>query len=251
MKGTFFARPLEFKLEIQGEKWFQGETIKTKLLIHNHDQECAKLHNFGLILAHGDSKKVKAKSPDAFKLISSKVMEEIIIPPIGSVELAHDFALDSNCTITEGNSSLYILCSKTEELMNGQHLQLSILPQKCISSFLEIFENFYRFKSKSMKNKKNLLEIKMQAPASKEYAAIEQLILNFKLLDQKMELEFLFKVKKLSYQTEGVAAESLELPFSLSLAKTEYESFGGAPNQTVILKKLEEVLSEVKKKTLY
>lgn len=251
MKGIFFAKPLEFKLEIEGEKWFQGENIKTQLLIQNHQGEQIGLKNFGLILAQGDNKKVKSKTAGAFKIISSSLSAEIQIPANGSTGLSHTFTLDSNCAISEGNTSLYMLCGSTDDLGSAQHLQLTIIPQKCISAFLEIFENFYRFKSKSMKNKKNILEVKMQAPASKEYAAIEQLLLNIKVVEQSMNIEFLFKVKKLSYLAEGVAATNQELPFSLNLTRQEYESFAGAPNQAVILKKLEEILSEVKKKTLY
>jgi len=66
MKGTFFNKSLEFKLNVNGESWFQGDTISGTLWVKNHSNLEIKLSELSVFIAYGSTKKVQAKDKNAF-----------------------------------------------------------------------------------------------------------------------------------------------------------------------------------------
>ena len=46
MKGTFFQRPVEYNLWIDGESWRQGDTVSGELTVRNH--RCRIMAKLGL-----------------------------------------------------------------------------------------------------------------------------------------------------------------------------------------------------------
>ena len=157
MKGTFFQRPLEYKLDIEGESWEQGSTIKASLIINNHSSEEVDLSNIGAHLCLATTKKLKAKDDTAFTFLETIPMTQAFVKANSSVDLNFLFSLPTDCAITENTLSLYILCGNKNKPFDGGILQLNIVPTSTITSFIEVFENFFKFKFKALKNKNAML----------------------------------------------------------------------------------------------
>ena len=49
MKGTFFNKPLEYKIEIDGESWTQGSKVTGNIIIVNHSKRPVALNKNGCI----------------------------------------------------------------------------------------------------------------------------------------------------------------------------------------------------------
>ena len=68
MRGMFFQQPLEFRLEVEGDQWCQGDAVVCKLSIKNRGQSAKELNPLFLHLACGTLKRLskKAMMPSLF-----------------------------------------------------------------------------------------------------------------------------------------------------------------------------------------
>lgn len=252
MRGTFFVQGVEITLNVEGERWHQGASLKTSATLKAHN-EGVDLAGWSLCLVQADQRKVKKKDPKAFELI-----EEVSLSSVdssGQGPLEHTFSLTNDCLISDGTWTLALLIGPNplENPYQASFLNLTVEPWKPVSSILELFENFQRFKLKSLKNKKgkkNHLEAKMIAPGSKELGAVEGLDLLIERLDNGLGLNFGFKVKKLAYGAEGVKAKAEKISLKKELSGKDLLSFGDSLNQDQILKTFNEVIEEVKTKSM-
>jgi hypothetical protein len=243
MKGTFFQRPLEYKIDLEGESWFQGDTLKGTLNISNHGTDEIDLSETGCHLCFVDIKKMKAKNEKAFTFLDSKLIEN-------DSNLDFEFKLGEACQITETGSSLYILCGNKEKPFEGGLLQLQISPTKIIQNFIETFENFFRFKFKTLKNKKGFIEAKVVAPTAKEWSKLQGLTLKMRLVDSNLELDYQFKIKSVSFDTGAMETKDSKLSIASNLSAKQHSSFGGSANQEGMMSAITEVLDQVKLKPM-
>lgn len=252
MKGTFFNKPLEFSLNVDGESWKQGEHISGNLIIKNHGPSEVGLAEFGVSLAYGDSKKVKAKNDSAFQTINNSLFDTNSKISSGEESnLVWKFHLDSNCAITEKKGSMYVICGAEKTASGVGQLQLQITPQETLTNFLEIFKLFFNFKIHSMKNKKGALEVKLMAPQSKELSAVEHLLLLMKMDGDDLILTYNFKVKKLSYAETVVSVKSQNIDFSQTLKPEQYKMFGDSPNHDGMKSAISEIIDQVRRKVTF
>lgn len=249
MRGTFFVQGVEIVLNVEGEKWHQGESLKTTVTLKAHN-DAVDLKGWSLCLVQADQRKVKKKDPKAFEIIEEVSLEGA--DKTGATGLDHSFSLKNDCLISDGTWTLALLIGPNpmENPYQASFLNLTVAPWAPVSSLLELFENFQRFKLKSLKNKKNKLEAKMIAPGSKELGAVEGLDLLFERLDNGLALNFSFKVKKLAYGAEGVKAKAEKVTLKKELSGKDLLSFGDSLNQDHILKTFNEVIEEVKTKSM-
>jgi len=252
MKGTFFQQPLEFSLDIQGESWMQGQIVKGNLIIRNHGSEEVDLSNYGVTFAHTDAKKLKAKNEKAFSN-----SEQFPFPsgtklsPSSEQSLEWEFKLSSDCPITEKSSSPFIYCGNQDELFEGGHLELQVEPIEILSKYIEIFENFFRFKRKTLKNKKGFIDIAYTCPGGKDMGQIDKLNQQLRISDGKLEINWLFKLNKLGYDEGRVVEEKVEKKFEQILEPKQYTIYGDSPNQDGIIASINEILDQAKKKDIF
>ncbi|MCO4793751.1 MAG: hypothetical protein KC493_08570 [Bacteriovoracaceae bacterium] len=252
MKGTFFQKPLEYSIEIFGESWNQGDNVKGHLIVKNHGPEELPLNKSGVTLSLTDAKKFKAKNAAGVSVLTTEAFDEAKTVPAGGQEkLDFEFNLASDCPITEKSSSLYINCGELSDPFSGGNLQLTIKPIATISNYLEVFENFFKFKVKTIKNKKGFIDIKMAAPDSKDFGSIEQLNLNISVQDTNLSIKYLFKIKKLAYEAGNVSAKSEKKEIEQTIGKRQHTAFGDSPNQDGIMKAISEVLDQIKSKAQF
>jgi len=250
MRGNFKQESLEYVLNIQGESWKQGDFLAGNLIIKNNGNKEIKVSEPTVLLAYGDNRKIKAKKAKAFQTIAEQSFTYDKNLAVGEeCRFSWRFHLDTNCSITDNAGSLYVLCG------TDMHLQLNVETVGILAFFLEIFENFFRFKVKALKNKQGFIEAKMSSPNSKDMGAIEQLKMLMRINNEdgqdNLQFKYKFKVNKLAYQHGNVSAIKVELDLEQNLTPKQYTMFGGVPDQDLIIKAINEIMDEVKKKTKF
>ncbi len=243
MKGTFFKKPLELNITIDGESWSQGETVSGTFKALDHTDQKSDLSFLGCHLCFCASKKFKAKDEKAIT-----VLESIALPSKAS-EMEFNFNLSDNCPITDTSGSLYIIYGDIKTPFDAGFLQINITPIKPILYFVKTFEQFFRFQLKAFKNKKGFIEAAAKAPDSKEWASIQKMIIQFKMDGADLNILFYVNLKKLDFSNSHHKTKDEKREINKVLTQSQYELYGIA-NQEGIKKVIEEVLNEIKIKPI-
>lgn len=242
MKSTYFRKPLEFSIEVVGEKWSQGDKVTGTVSIKNHSDESIDLSDFGIFLCNGDLKKVQKSDPKGLEVMGESIFS--------TDEHSFEFVLDENCPTTQKSSGPYIVCAQKNELLSGNLLALQVGPSAMIANILEVLENFMRFKVKSLKPKKGLLEATIILPATKEYTSITSYKIQIKNLNNSLVLDNHFKIKKVSFEGGVTSTKDETKKICLELKPSEYLIYGSSLNQDFIVQKMNEVIDQVKLKPI-
>jgi hypothetical protein len=241
MRGTFLDNSVTFQVEIEGESWRQGEQVSVNWSIEGD----LATPDMGLALALIDLRKVKKDDPKGIQLL-----EEI---PFNSEkkEYRQTFNLADNASIADGTWTYSIVCGNLSSPLTLKRLDLKTLPWTTIEETIKLIENFKRFKMKSIKNKKGLLDAKFTVPTSKEYGAVEGLNILFarEAETNSMLMNFHFKTKKLTYSGAGVETTKDTIKIERLIPKSDYLIFGDSLNQEKLLNIFDEVFSEVSQRT--
>lgn len=253
MRATLFKEGLEFKLEINGERWIQGQKVEGELVLNNLGKNTLSLKKLSVRLAWGDFKKIKARSDLAFQILDTSSLEENLELSAGqSKNWKWSFTLNDDCPISEKNGSLFILYGDELNSSLGGDLQLTIEPKVLYRDIIKLMENFMRFKLKDITSKKGQVLAKFQPPQSKEFAALDSLLLGFNLEKQELNLNYEFKVKKLN-----LSATNTDLKMAKDISKLEQKwdprryLIGQSIDQDFALKQIEAALTSVKTKSMF
>lgn len=243
MKAQFFNKPLNYSLNVDGDIWEQGSEVTGDLTIENTSSEPIDFKNLGCHLCYCQSKKIKAKDPKGVQLIESKLM------PDDTLKTSFIFTLDKNCPITDSAGSLQILTGDISDSISCGMMELKIVPIKTITNFIEVFELFFRFKFKNLKNKKEYIETSLTPPATKEWAKIQKMILQMKMDEETLIVSCLVNIKSLSFDNSSSKTKDERKEILLVIPKEEYE-FHGSVNQEGIKKHITRMLEQIKLKPI-
>lgn len=248
MKGAFFQKPLEWQIDVTGESWSQGETIKGELRVKNLGDSPVNLDKAGVRLSYAEIKKVHARDEKAWKLEAEVLFAAgTSLAPQESKTLAIQFTLPTNCPVTDKKASYYVTYGLSALESN---LQVHVGPRKLFTEITKLMETFQRFKPKDIKASKGAVEFKMLPPTSREYAHVEALHLEQSLEGDQLKLDFTFKVKTLDTNSVTTKVAKDEKHLQRVLTPREYSLGRDMINQDGILKALEEILGQVKMKGL-
>lgn len=246
MKGAAFLKPIEWQIDIEGESWAQGSTIKGVLRAKNTSSESTPLLG-GLQLAVAEMKKVHARDEKAFKTEAEFKWSETTLAPGAEAQLPFAFTLPENCAVTDKKASFYAVYGPTFKEAN---LQLNIVPRKLFLEITRLMETFQRFKAKDIKSGKGAVEFKLIPPTSRDFAHAEALHLSLSLTGDQLQMEFLFKVKTLDTQSVTTKVAKDEKLITKLLAPREYLLGRDMLNQDGVLRAIDEVLNSVRMKGL-
>ncbi len=253
MKGNFNQSDLFWEIETKGEQWEQGSLVAGTLSVTNLGSKTAKISAGSVHLATADFKKVFAGSASAFT-INQKVEfpANLNLKSNQKESLPFEFRLDINAAISDKKSSYYLTYGNVGE---QKHLQVMVTPKNIFLKVVELLENFYRFKCVETKAIKNGVEFKFKAPVSKELASVTGLSLMQKLDENSLCLDFTFDINKIdllmSANASKPATKKEIKEFSLKLAPKEYLYTKDILNQEFLLKKIEEIIAQVKIKGFF
>jgi hypothetical protein len=241
MKGTFQVNGHKISIELNGEAWTSDQTIKGSVSLEGSGQPN---HDIQMAFHKIDLKKLKKKDPKAFTLV-----KEFSIPPAPSQTplLLCPKEEGADHAIQDGSYSLALTIATENDLLNCKQLQLPIKPRNTIVDFLKIFETFKRCSIKSIKNKKESIEVKVVTPQTGELAQIDSLALLFAFDGDLLKLTYQFQLKKLNVGAAGIETIKEKFSFSQKLEPQAYLSYGQI-DQDKCLKHIDEALLSWKEK---
>jgi hypothetical protein len=222
MKATFFQKPLEFNLVIEGESWRQGDAVSGSLLVKNHGSDELDASEIRVVLAQGAITKVRKKDSGAFTAISAQSMDAQKVLPGKQASFSWKFETERNCAVTEKSSSLFVLYGKGESLDSLGQIQLVIHPYFVIEEYLKSLQTQFHFVLKSLKSNKGWLDCKMAPPSSRNFASVEQLLLSFHFESDTLMVHYRFDVKKLEALAATTTLSKQTREFEQSINSTQY-----------------------------
>lgn len=244
MRGVFFSKGLEYRLEVQGDEWTQGDSLSCGLSIKNRNLSRVSVSGLLLCLSLGDLKKVKAKAIDAFEPVSkAEFLSPLDLEPDEQKSFPWSFELGKNCPITDKSESLFLICGLEAEPA-GQ-LQVNVLPHPHIEAVLSLFESFFSFVLKGQKSKKGWVEAKLKPPSGKTYPTLDHLLLLLQFDGEDMLLKFRFSVKKLETDMTSLDIKKGTKELEQRLSPNEYLLPGGFVNNDALEAGIEKALSVV------
>lgn len=247
MKAINILKPLELSIETKEENWNQGATLHGIVKIKNLEAAAFELTDHQVALGYADIKKVHAKAQGCFKISEKIAIPNTTLSANGLFEFPFEFKLDSNIPVSDKKSSFHLLYGKAETPF---HLQMSVLPQPLFLEIIKLFDTFFRFKVKEFKGTPKGIEYHFIPPASKDYAFVESLTLALTMKELDLNLDFTFNLKK--FDLTGVTNKITKEVKTISKTFTPKEYLMGKYlDQDKLLKALELILSEVKRKELF
>lgn len=249
MRGVFFKQSLEYRLEITGDEWHQGDTVCGTLVIINHGTTSVPLSGTYIQLCQGTTKKVQAKAEDAFQTITAaEVSLPIEVLGEGQVSVSWSFALDRNCLITDKTQSLYVICGKNDLLGMVGNLQINVLPHLHIEAALMLLENSFSFVLKGSKSTKGWVEAKLKPPTGISFPTLEQLLILLRFEDDTLHVKYRFKLKVLAATSTTLDVKKGQREIEQQIPCRDYLFSGGLINHDPLEKHLEEALAVVRGK---
>jgi len=247
MRGSFFAKPLEIIIEINGERWKQGEAVHGRLTLRNRGSAPFSATGFDVQLCRAQLSAVKKKSETAFKpLQKHQVSGEITAG--GELSREFHFELGLNAPVTDTVSSAFITCGPGA-------LQLQIEPSLVIQEFTSTLQAQHHFGFKGYKQSKSGVEAKFSAPDGQRFSALEDLILTVKFVEESghpdLEVEYDFQVKQVGAGALPTKVSTTSRKVEQVLTSVDYLTTSGRVNFDVIQKYVAEAVSTVESKILF
>ncbi len=247
MRGSFFAKPLEIIIEIDGERWKQGEVVRGRLTLRNRGATPHAAAGVDVQLCRAQLSAVKKKSETAFKpLMKHEISGEIT--PGGELSREFQFELGLNAPITDSVSSAFVTCGPGS-------LQLQIQPSPVIQEFTSTLQAQHHFGFKSYKQSKSGVEAKFSAPDGQRFSALEGLVLTLRFTEESgnpdLQVDYDFEVKQVGAGALPTKVSTTSRKVEQVLGSVDYLTPSGRVNFDSIQKFVAEAVSTVESKILF
>lgn len=251
MKGTIFLKPLEYTIFADGERWRQGDLISGFLKIKNHSIDSVELPLLIISLAVGNFKKIKSKDKKAWESLAEITLaENFAMGASEEKEFTWRFQLPEDCPITDKSGSVYLTFFNHHDSGPTGQLELVMDPKLVIAQFLEIFQNFLRFKVVQSKFSKGMVEIKLTPPSSKEMNHVESLVLRMKEINKILELDYTFNLHAFEMVAGNLMAQKKIKQVNQKFTAKEYTIYGDSLDHEFIKNSISSVIKEATPKFL-
>ena len=252
MRSVFFQRPLEYKIEIDGELWNQGDAVSGSILIRNMSSETISLSRARLLLAFGLKKAIKENTEDAWNVLESRSFLEGLSMESGQEHrFEWSFQLPTDCPITDKQGGLYVLFGGEETLTDGGKLNLTVELHPIIQNYLQTFTTQFRFLEKYHKNKSDWTEVKLLPPESREFPNLEQVICFIRIHEEQLQIRYRCKVKGLGRSGESMKVTKKFREIEQSISPDLYLQPGGFPNRSCFREHINEALDITRPEVMF
>jgi hypothetical protein len=249
MRGIFFQKPLEFRLEVQGDTFSQGDQISAVLTVKSHASEVAVLNSLSMLLALGNTKKVKAKKDEgAFEVVQSAELERgIELAPGQEIAIPGRFSLERNAVVTDKSQSLYFLYGDSPELSALGNLPLTCTPHPQVLAIFDTFTSVYGFIDKGQFSKDGWTCAKYKAPDTRRLSLVEELVVCCRFEEgAELHVRYDFKVKRFDTESEvKVNVKRGKANVLQQWKETEYLFGSGFLQQQFVEQQIDEALQSV------
>ncbi len=244
MKGVFFQKESEWRLEAPGIEWQQGGVLSGSLEVVNKGREpvAAKV-----ILALANLKKVKQKEAKAFEVLAEANLTDQNVAPGSAKTFNWTFELGKNIAISDKAQSLYLLCGEGALEEMGQ-LPVTVRPHPHLQVLYGLLETTFRFVLKGQKSSKGWVEAKLKPSTAKRFTSLDQLVLYSRFEDETLVLKYVFHLRQLSATASSLGVSKEKFEFEQRLEERTYLFPGGIVNHQPLEAAMEEAFAAVKER---
>lgn len=194
MKGIFVHDGCEYSVEVKGDTFIPGDVVSVELSVtcRTSPREAPPLT---LELVQGDLKKVKAKDPEAWRLVEAYPVELHGSLAAGeSRTTSLEISLSKNSPITESTKSPYILLREGGVL---GHLLLKINLHPYLNGIIRTLESTHQFVQKAPKWANDRVQLKFAPSSSRRFSFVTELVVSIGFEGDDLDVLYKFSMKKL------------------------------------------------------
>ncbi|MEE8395792.1 MAG: hypothetical protein V3S29_07030 [bacterium] len=245
MKGFFFSKPLEYRLETAAETLVQGEDFQGTLSVANRGGETLGRLALQLGLAYGNFKKIKANEADAYQPVLSQQVGKKFSLQAGAEHRAEwAIALPPDCPITSTEGALFLIYGGNLEQPGAwSKIDLRVGLATVLETFVTTMENHFAFAATTRKHDGGYTEVRFKPPTS--YPTMEEMGVRMRLREKEgMELRFQCRLRKFDRNQPG-AVTTAAAEWERSYPQKDYELYNGQPNRELYKTAIAEALAEI------
>jgi sporulation-control protein spo0M len=202
----YFAKPLEYRVEIPRDTFVQGEPLRGTVSVTNRDTQPHKNLSLQVGLAFGVYKELKAEGASTLQVLQRLTLAEGFALKPGQERQADwelPLALDAPIQSKEGGPFLLYGGDLDTPERRGQ-IDLPVQLAPSLAAFLTTLENHFAFELRGSRVVDGLLEARYKPPAS--YPTLDELTVEVRLEPKGINVEFLGRGKGLKRGEEGGVA---------------------------------------------
>jgi hypothetical protein len=246
MRGIYIQKPLEFRVEVPGDRIAQGSPVTCTLSVKNHGETPFSCHDLVLRLALADLKKIKSKAPDARAMLGEAQLERgATIAPGESVSFSWEFLGDKNFPISDKSQSPYLIFGNaTEGAALGQQ-PISVVMHPHYRALFDTFETVFSFINKGESWKDGRTSVKYKAPDIRKLSLVDEMAVSVRFVDDSLEVFYSFKVKKFEAGAQSLNVKRGKAEVTQVWPPSQYLFGDGFIRQEFVDRSIEEALSTV------
>jgi sporulation-control protein spo0M len=244
MKGLYFAKPIEYRLETEADQLVQGERIQGSMAAINRGANEEKKLRMEVGLAYGDFKKIKDSEPGALVLIERKSLgKQFSLKPGDDSSAEWELKLPPDCPVTSKDGSLFLLYGgNVEDSAARSKIDLQVKLAPVLEKFITSIENHFAFAAKSRGHENGFTEVKFKPPSS--YPTLDELRVLMRLdAKETMELEFYCRTRGFD-RSPGKGLKSKVVKIEQKYSRKEYLLHNSQPNRELFKAAMEAVLAK-------
>jgi hypothetical protein len=239
----FFAKPLEYRVEIPGERFVQGQAIAGTLTAVNRDSDPRGGLSLEVGLAFGVFKELKKSGAAALAILERQTLAEgVELEPGDEKTLPWRFALALDAPVKTSESGPFLLYGGRLEV-GGERGQIDLPVELAppLETFITTLENLFAFEARGRRFAEGFLEVRFKPPAS--YPTLEEMVVAMRLDDHDAHLRFRGRLKALR-RGEGGGVGIRKTALDRTVPRAEFLLNNEQPNRAVFKNLLAEVLAE-------
>jgi len=244
MRGLYFAKPLESRLEVPRDSFVQGEPLQGSLSVTNRDTEARAKLTLQIGLAYGIYKDIKSEGTRALQLLERMTLAENFALKPGEekrCEWNMPLALVGPIQSKEGSPFLLYGGELDTRDARGQ-IDLPVQLAAPFSAFLTTLENHFAFELRGNRCSDGVLEGRFKPPAS--YPTLEELTVLISLDAKAVKVEFQGRSRGLKRGEEsGLTIKKRSA--KKSLPRDQFLPKNGLPNRALYRTLADEMLPEI------
>lgn len=245
MKGVYIHNQLEYRLEVAGEDFCQGDRLACSLAVKNHG---AGPHSPGMLrlsLMDADLKKLKERKEGALTQVSCAEL-----PACGELAAGEQrrfdwsFELDRNCPISDKSRSLCFVYGSDDSVSALGQQPFVVLAHCHIQKVVSFFESPFQFVCRGQKSAHGEVQVKLKPPSERRLSLLDELLLGFRFDNDALVLNYHFRVKAFDTTATSVNVRKARSEVSQRFEPRDY-LLGEYLNHDYIERRIQEALAVV------
>ncbi len=244
MRGLYFAKPLEYRVEVPNEQFVQGHNLQGTLSVTNRGDKAHKGLALAVGLAFGSFKALKESGQGSLTVLERITLQEsVALKPGESRQVEWELPLGLDAPIQTKEAGPFLLYGGDLETPEARgQIDLPVTLCAPLQAFLTTLENHHAFELRATRWEPGMIEARLKAPAS--YPTLDDLFVLFKLDGDDVELTFQGKGKGLKRGEEG-GVTTKQREASRRVPGAKFIPASGVPNRGFYRELVDEMLPEI------